>query len=97
MMCWCCFVCTTLGSLSGEVALSNIFARAINASFCEFPSVTSGLSGAGFCIALIKSCSGRMPSSVDEIFGMINFMGKKYPVFEIRSALFLWMYALWDL
>ena len=42
------------GGSVGEVDFPNISAREINASLCSFTSVTSGLSGAGFCIAQIK-------------------------------------------
>ena len=51
MMGWCYSGCITLGGLSGEVDLSKIFSRYLNASLCSFPSVTSGVSGAVFCSA----------------------------------------------
>ena len=47
MMGWCCSGCTTFEGLSGEVALSNIFAGNINASLCLFPSVTIDMAGYG--------------------------------------------------
>ena len=36
----------TLVGTSGEISFPNISARDLNASLCEFPSVTSGLEGA---------------------------------------------------
>ena len=39
----------TLVETAGEIAFTNISARDINASFCVFHSVTSGLAGDGFC------------------------------------------------
>ena len=50
MMVWCCSGFTTLVGLDGEVALSNFLVRFLNASFCMFLSVTSGLSGASFSV-----------------------------------------------
>ena len=50
MMGWCCSICTTLGGISAEVALSNILDRDLNASLCVCLSVTCGLTGAGFSV-----------------------------------------------
>ena len=97
MMGWCCSGCTTLIGISGEVNLSNIFARGINASLCAFTSVTSGLAGAKIFSACIRSCASQMEESVDEIFGMLHFLGKNSTVSEICSALVLGVYTLWHL
>ena len=43
--------------LLGGGGCPNIYARDINASFCEFTILNIGLSGAGFCNALIKYCA----------------------------------------
>ena len=51
MIYWCCYGCTTLIGLSGEVAFSEKIDRDLNESLCEFLSVTSGLERAGFCSA----------------------------------------------
>ena len=40
-----------------EVAFPKIFAGGINSSLCAFYSVTSGISGDGFCSAFIKACA----------------------------------------
>ena len=50
------YLIATLRGTAGDVAFTNISARDINYSMCEFPSVTSGLKCAGFCSSLIKSC-----------------------------------------
>ena len=84
----------TLGGTAGEVGFPNIYARYINASFCTFTSVNIGLAGAGFFIAWIKSCASLIVSSVDENFGMLDFLGGNSTVSEIRSALVLGMYVL---
>ena len=36
---------------AGEVSFAKIFTRDLNASFCEIPNVTSGLSNAESCTA----------------------------------------------
>ena len=41
----------TLRGTSGGVSFLNIYDRGINDSLCEFPILTSGISGAGFWIA----------------------------------------------
>ena len=38
-----------------------------------------------------------MVAYVDEIFGMLNFLGKNSTVSNIRSAIALGMYYLWHL
>ena len=66
----------------------------INASLCAFPNATSGISGDGFCSALIIYCEAWMSASLDDIFGMLNYMGNNYTISEIRSALILGIYVL---
>ena len=38
-----------------------------------------------------------MAESVDDIFGMLNFLGKKSTLSGICSAIFLWVYSLWHM
>ena len=41
----------TLGGTTGGVDFLNISDRDINDYLCDFPSLASGIDGAGFCIA----------------------------------------------
>ena len=65
----------TLGGAAGYVDFPNIFSREVNASLFAFSIITSGLAGAGFYSAWIKSCAELFFSSVLDIFGMLNFQG----------------------
>ena len=67
----------TLRCTAGDIAFPNISARYLNAHFFEFTIITSGLSGAGLCITRIKSYAASIVASVEEIFGMLEFLGKK--------------------
>ena len=67
----------------------NIIARDLSDSMWEFTSVTSGLAGAGCFRAQIKSYVAWMNTSVDDIFGILYFGGKKSTISEIISALVL--------
>ena len=77
--CWSSYgYVSSIGNLrgyAGGVAFPKIYARDINASLCEFPSVASGLAGAVFCSACIKSFPEWILASMYEIFGMLNFLG----------------------
>ena len=97
IMGWFCYGCNTLGGLSGEVPLSNMFTKDINASLCEFTSVTSGLAGSVFYSAQIRSCAAWTTASVDDILRILKLMGKNSTMSKIRSALIIWMYYLWHL
>ena len=86
-----------IGGTAGEVAFPNISTRDLNDSLCEFPSVTSGIYGAGLCIAQIKSCVASIVAYVEDIFGMLIILGVNYTVSDIRSTLVLGIYSLWHL
>ena len=79
------------------VAFLNFSARDINASLCEFPILPSGISIAGLCSVKIKSCAVWIVASVEEMFGMMNYLGRNSTVSDITSALDSGMYALWHL
>ena len=57
-----------LGGTDVDVSFTNIWSRNLNASLCEFPSVTSGISGDGFCIIVIKSCVEQIVAYVEGIY-----------------------------
>ena len=96
MMGWCCSVCTTFGGIAGEVSLSKHY-RYLNVSLCAFPSMAGGMSGAGFYSGWIKLCAELLEESVEYIFGMLSFLGKKSTGYDIRSALFKRIYASWHM
>ena len=54
---WTTSLTGTLRGTAREVGFLNISARFISASLCPSPSFTSGISGAVFCGAQIKSCA----------------------------------------
>ena len=95
--CWIFFSTTsltgTLGCTAGGFVLLSIFARVLNSSFCPLPILTRGLAGAGFCSAYIKSCASQKFASMEDIYGMLNFFGGNFTVFDILSALVLEVYA----
>ena len=71
------------------VALSNILDSDLRASVWESTIVNSVIDGTGLRRALINSCADRMAASVDDIFGMLYFLGKNYTVSDIFSAIVL--------
>ena len=92
------WVCALLGLPLLDVLLGRLLCQNnsgyINASFCSFPIVTSGLECSGFFSARIKYCVARMAAYIDDIFGIIHVLVKNSTVSEIRSAFFLGMYFL---
>ena len=48
---WTTSLIGTLRGIAGGMDFLNISARVLNASLCPFPSLASGISGAGFCSA----------------------------------------------
>ena len=75
----------TLGVTAAEVDVPNISDRYINASLCEFLSVTSGIECDGFC---------SFVEYTDDIFGMLDLLGGNSAVSDICYALVLGIYAL---
>ena len=73
----------TIGGTSGEVAFTNISARDLNDSLCEFTIMTSMLAGSGFCSAWIKYYAAWIVASVEDIFWHVKCFGRK-------------IYCVWD-
>ena len=92
--CHCDSVGTNIVVLSRGLVLLNIPTSFFSADVRVSPTVTSGLAGAGFCRPQIKSCAAWMSASVEDIFGMLNSLGKNPTVSAILSVLFLVLYIL---
>ena len=87
----------TLGGTAGGFAFLNISAGVLNVSVCPFPSLTSGISGDGFCSALIEYRLAWNVAYVEDICGMLIFLGGNSSVSNILSALLLGVYSLFHL
>ena len=79
----------TLRGNAGEIDFPNISDRDINASLCEFPSVTSGKLGDGLCSSWIKYCAAWIVVSLEDIFGM-SILCRKTLLYLILVPLLFW-------
>ena len=73
--------------LLGRLLLQKSFLGISMPQLCVFPSVTSGLEGAGFFSVWIKSCASWMAGSIDDIFGVLHVL--RGDLLCLRSILLL--------
>ena len=78
------------------MALLNIYDSSLIVAVCASPSATNGLADAGWNRACINYCYEWMTSLVEDIFGLVDFLGNKYNVLDILSDVVFGIYDLWQ-
>ena len=71
---------TTIVDIILGVYVFKISDSSLSADVCVSPSVTNGMGGAGFFRSWINSCATCIAASMEDIFGMVNFLGMKSTV-----------------
>ena len=83
----------TLRGTTGGFAFLNISATVLNFSLSPFPSLNSGIAGAGFCSVKIILCGMKCCICAGHLRN-VEFFGGNYTVSDILSARVLRVYDL---